>query len=231
MAKPPFTNLLTGDPILKAQLAAINAQGTSAQALLQQIIRRRLIEYGLVPDELAGNPNVDPLTRQLAAQATAGGVSTIAQLQEAFDRSRNARVESIAGRGFMSSGEFTQAARENLRDYERARYGAAQSLQDQLAEAQQSFLGTQQGLYGDSASAYQDALSRVVAQINAGATFPSGGQTSTGASVRAAPVGPYTSVAAGAGRSSEPKPQAANYRTPAAPRPPKLPTLGGRALR
>lgn len=200
MAQPNYQALLRGYPGLASQLAAINAQGTANTANLTALRRRALIQYGQIPAQLSSvltggvNADIDQLTRDLAGQATQGGVSTVAQLQRAYQQANQGDLASLAARGLLRSGATGQHLNENLGEYQRQQYGAQQQLQDQLAQAYQGYLGQQQQQRQSVYDATQGALQGIVGQINAGLI---GGGTSAAPPRRASAPGSFVTASQG----------------------------------
>jgi len=173
---PDYTALLANYPGLRAQIEAINQMGLANAARLTETRRRSLAQFGEIPDAaalsspLVGNVNADinQVTRDLAQQATQGGVSTVAGLQRQRDLANQGSLASLAARGLLRSGATAQHLNENLGNYQRSLYGANQALQDQLGQAYQSFQGQQAQGQQDVAAATQKALEGVTGQVQAG---------------------------------------------------------------
>lgn len=167
-----YTTLLNNDPILGQSRSNIAAAGIGNQAQLTAARRAALASYGSVPGNLtaAGNfgQDIDETTRQLAAQATSGGVSTIARLQRAYDLANQGDVANVAARGLLRSGATGQHLSDNLLGYNIAGYDAQQKLLDYLNGLWQGYQDQQQALQGQGVQAQADALSRLIEQIKAG---------------------------------------------------------------
>lgn len=165
-----YTTLLQNDPLLKQTLAGLNASGVSNQAGLQAAQQRALIQYGGVPSaaSLPGVTGIDQTTRDLAGQNTSAGLSTLAKLGQAHDLADQASVASEAARGVLRSGAYGQHAAENLLNYNQGQDTATQQLLDYLNGIYSGYLGQQQTLQGSAASASNDALTRLIAEIQAG---------------------------------------------------------------
>ncbi len=175
---------IAGYPGLAEEIARINAAGGTNQAMLTALRRRLLIQFGQIPAGLdsvltgGANADVDQLTRDLAQQATQGGVSTVAQLLRGYNQARNQGVASLAEHGLARSGGTGQVINESFRNYQQAQYGAQQALQDALAQGYQTYLGQQEALRGQSATALKDALQGQIAGVGAG-TIATGGAAPT----------------------------------------------------
>jgi hypothetical protein len=167
---PDYGALLANDPILGQALAGFNAQGVQNKAALTAQQQRALIQYGRVPslDLSAYGASIDPTTAQLAAQNTAAGTSTVANLQRAYQLAQQGSDASLAARGMLRSGAYGQHSAENLQGYNTAGYQADQQLMDYLQGLYSGYLQQQQGLQSQGASATSDALSRLIQQIQAG---------------------------------------------------------------
>lgn len=178
--------LLENDPILGQSRVNIAAAGIGNQADLTAARRAAIASYGSVPGNL-GNAagDIDETTRQLAAQATSGGVSTIARLQRALNLANEGDVANVAGRGLLRSGATGQHLSDNLLGYNVAGFDAQQKLLDYLNGLWQGYQEQQQALQGQGVQAQADALSRLIEQIKAG--LLSGGGSGPPAAPPAAP--------------------------------------------
>lgn len=180
-----YGSLLAKDSQLGSQNAAINAQGITDQAQLTAAQQRAFVNYGAIPtgvnSSLAGDITgaTDATTAGLASAATAGGVSTLAQLQKAYANQTGADNASLAARGLIRSGAYGQHANEDLSNYNQAGYNAQQQLTDYLNGLYSGYQTQQQALRAQSQQAANDALQRIIAQINANPApaTPTGGGT------------------------------------------------------
>lgn len=171
--QPNYTSLLANDPQLGAQNAAINAQGVTNQAQLSAARQRALINYGAIPSldsTLAGDlsGSIDDTTRSLADAATAGGVSTVAQLRKAYDQKTQGDTANLAARGLLRSGAYGQHQNEDLSNYNIAGYNAQQSLADYLNGLWAGYQSQQQNLQQQGVQNTNDALTRIIQQIQNG---------------------------------------------------------------
>ena len=165
-----YSKQLADDATLQQTLAGINATGTGEKASLGALQSRALATYGSIPDlpsGIAGDVNVDQVTRDLAAQNTQAGTSTVAQLQKAYQNQQQADNASLAARGMIHSGALGQHAQLDLTAYQQSQAQAQQQLLDTLSSYWQSWLGQQSQNQAAAASATNDALSRIIAQIQA----------------------------------------------------------------
>lgn len=169
-----YSKQLADDPTLQAALKAISDQGLSDTAQLTAARQTALARYGEIPANLSGgaagdvNADVNQTTRDLAAEATKGGVSTVAQIAEAYRRQQAADVNNLAAHGLIRSGDLGYRTNLNLQGYQTAGYNAQNSLLDYLAQQYQGFLGSQAQGRSAAADATNQALSRIIAQIQAG---------------------------------------------------------------
>lgn len=185
-----YQKLLADDPLLGQALAGYNAQGVQNQAQLSAAQMRALIQYGQVPSmSLPGSPSVDPATQQLASQNTAAGTSTVAALRRAYNLQQQGSDASLAARGILRSGAYGQHAAENLQGYNQAGYQADQQLLDYLQGLYSGYLSQQQTLQGSSVQATNDALNRLLAQIQAGQISGAAAQPPPAAAPVEAPPG------------------------------------------
>jgi hypothetical protein len=165
-----YNALLASDPILGQTLAGYNSQGVQNQAQLTAQQQRALIQFGKVPsiNLSAYGASIDPTTAQLADQNTAAGTSTVANLQRAYQQAQQGSDASLAARGILHSGAYGQHAAENLQGYNQAGYQANQQLMDYLQGIYSGYLQQQQNLQSQGAQATNDALTRLIQQIQAG---------------------------------------------------------------
>jgi hypothetical protein len=184
-----YATQLADDPILAATRQAVSAQGATNQANLTAQRRQALAQFGYIPANLSGqlqgdvNSDVDQLTRQLADAATAGGTSTYAQLQKAYADQQKSDWASLAARNMVHSGAAGQHANEDLTAYQQGYASSVQKLIDYLQSAYQTYLTAQATGQQSLADATNQALQRIIAQIQAGqyqaaqqaAAQPSGG--------------------------------------------------------
>lgn len=174
-AKPNSTidyqALLASDPVLQATLRAISGQGAQDQIALSEARNRALTQYGAVPDAsvLGGlAPDITDVTRGLASDATASGLSTLGQLHHGYEQQQGGDIASLAGRGLLRSGAYRQHSMENLQGLQTGEANAQTGLLDSLSGLWSGYQGQQQQNAQQAQGATSDALSRVVGQINAG---------------------------------------------------------------
>lgn len=169
-----YQSQLANDPMLQATLSGLSAQGVTDAAQLTAARQTALARYGQIPANLSGgaagnvNADVNQVTRDLAQQATSGGVSTVAQLARQYEQQQAADNASLAARGLLISGAVGQHANADLGAYQTSQYQAQNSLLDYLTGQNQNFLGQQAGLRSQAADASNQALQRIIAQISAG---------------------------------------------------------------
>lgn len=200
-----YQDLLASDPQLAAALAAINAQTSAYQGQMTAAQQQLLEQFGEIPPGLASQyaSLVNPTVQGIAAAGTAGGVSTVAQLQKALANARTGSLDSLASRGLLHSGALGQHENENLQSYNVSHYNALQSLLGQLGTNYSTFLGQQDTANQQSQQATSDALTRIINQIQAGnITAPTAnvGTPTPPAQVAAAPAKatatPFTKISA-----------------------------------
>lgn len=159
-----YNQILANDPLLKQANANIAAGGVQNQAQLQAAQARALAQYGNVPSgSLPGVSEIDQTTRDLAAQNTAAGTSTYAQLQRALNVANQSSNASLAARGMLRSGAFGQHGAENLLNYNISQSGAVGKLMDYLQGLYSGYLSQQQQLEAQRQSAIQTALANWIA--------------------------------------------------------------------
>lgn len=156
--QPDYSSLLQQDPgfsVLKQQLSA---QQTQDAAQRQQAINQSLIQYGAVPNfgQAAGQlglsqsalkqlmGDIDPHTAALAAQNTAAGLSTQAQLQHQQTNAIRSLRNNLAARGGLSSGEDAFQTNEQNLAYSQAQNQALQSLLAAITGSNQTYTTAQQ---------------------------------------------------------------------------------------
>lgn len=167
-----YAKLLGNDYGLIQSNANIGAQGLTDMAALNAARQRAIAQFGSVPGQTTGTGDlsgaIDETTRQLAEQATSSGVSTTAQLRKAYDTQRQSVNSNLAARGVLRSGAYGQHANEDLSNFNLASYQASQGLMDYLSGLYSGYQAQQQSLRDKQLQAENDALNRVIAQINAG---------------------------------------------------------------
>lgn len=165
---------LADDPILRSTREAVSAQGATNMANLHAQRSQALAQFGYIPANLSGqlqgdvNSDVDQLTRQLADAATAGGTSTYAQLQKAYADQQKSDWANLAARGMVRSGAAGQHMNEDLTAYQQGYASSVQKLMDYLQSAYQTYLTAQASGQTSLADATNQALQRIIAQIQAG---------------------------------------------------------------
>lgn len=162
--------LIENDPLYKQTQADIAASRIADQAGLSAARARALTMFGDVPTDVAqANPalvgnvagDITDTVRQLAAQNTEAGNSTVARLKQAYDENIHALQNSLAARGILSSGETGyQLGKQNL-SYQQSRYDAIQQLLDLLAGYQSSYLTNDAALRAQLNAAAQAAAGRI----------------------------------------------------------------------
>lgn len=169
-----YQTQLQNDLILQQQLAGINAGSTAHAAQLAALRRQALAQFGQIPTNLNGtmtgdvNSDIDQTTRDLANTATQSGMSTVAQLQKAYQTQQEGDNSSLAARGMIRSGALGQHANLDLTAYQQSQGDATQKLLDYLSSAYQTYLGQQATDQSSAVDATNQALQRIIAQINAG---------------------------------------------------------------
>lgn len=163
-----FAAALRNDPLLRSYLTGINAQGTALAGNRDAARTSALAQYGAVPDASVLGFNPGSNAYGLANAATQGGVSTTAQLAQAYNRT-NADDAAIAGaHGLTHSGYSGQFRQQNLDAYTKQQYDALNALLGQLGTTQSNYLTQEQALQQQAQSATSDALQRQIAMVNAG---------------------------------------------------------------
>lgn len=192
-----YQSLLAGDTTLQDALKAISARGAANQADLTGAGQRALIQFGQIPTDLGGSYTgadqfgySDPLTRDLAQQATQGGISTWAQLQHAGNVNRANTIAALTARGAFHSGALGTHLNEVGLQNAQAQSQATQALLDQLHGNYQSYLTGQDQLTQNAASDVNDSYQRIIAQINAGLL----GSGTPGTTATPAPKPPVTAA-------------------------------------
>ena len=178
-----YQQMLANDPQLQAILAGISAQQQAYQGQMTAAQQQALEQYGEIPAGLLnGTPYAGlftPTVQGIADANTAGGVSTVAQLQKALADANLSSSDSLAARGLLHSGAFGQHANTNLQGYNVANYNALQTLLGGLGTDYSNYLGQQDTLNQQSSTATSDALTRILNQIAAGTLTAPGGDSGT----------------------------------------------------
>jgi hypothetical protein len=201
-----FRTALANDPILRSQLAGVNAGGTANQGALDAQRTSLLANYGAIPANVGFNPTQE--ARDLANAATLSGVSTSAVENAAYGR-QNADAAALAtARGQAHSGLVGQYSQQNLDTHNQNVYANQSALLGALGTAQTGYLAQQQALRGQAATYTNDALTRQILAIQGG-LIGTGGPAPP-RSVTGLPARGLLATGASAG---------ANLRPPAAPTP------------
>lgn len=160
---PDYAGLIQADPIYSQTQANLSAQGIADNAQAKAAAARALIGFGAVPEGL--DPTlarlVDPTTAKLAADNTAEGLSTVAQLDRAHQRNLRAGTENLAASGTLESGATGVMLGQELQDYKANQVAARQQLIDTLASLNSSLASNEAGRQQQLAQAAQDAAGRV----------------------------------------------------------------------
>lgn len=188
-----YSKLLADNPQLQATLSSLAALGSSYDAGFGTNVAQLLEQYGAVPDQVpdALKPYITQTVRDLAGQATSGGVSTLAQLAQAAKVAREHSISSLAARGIIHSGALAQHENQDLQSANVARAQALSNLLGNIGQAQQGYLGQKQSLEGQREGAVNDTLNQIYSQIGAGIiAAPGTGTTVGGTAAGTAPTKP-----------------------------------------
>lgn len=169
-----FGSYLAGDQTYQA---AINAIAASRQSDLDSLNATReagLIRYGEVPTNPDGSVqnlgfDIPQSWADLAAQATRGGVSQVAQLAQAYLDNQSAVRGNLGERGTIRSGDYAYLTNRNLRARQVGQFNAQDTMMQGLNDAQKNYLALLSQLNSDQSSAGTDAFNRMVALINSAA--------------------------------------------------------------
>lgn len=142
--------LIESDPLYMQTQQDIAAQRAGDQAALTAARQRDLIQYGSIPDlsaagsslGLVGNvgDDITDTVKQLAQQNTSAGLSTTAQLQQAYNDAVKSTQDDLTARGLLSSGETGYQLGRDNQNYTSSTNSALQQLLDALAGLQSSYL-------------------------------------------------------------------------------------------
>jgi hypothetical protein len=185
----PYDSLLAQDDTLQAALTAIGQEELSDRAALIAAGQSQLIPYGQIPDfpqtfipsaTVPGgqdrgtilNDIADPLTRQLAQQATQSGVSTVAQAQHAQDVNYANMIGSLTGRGAIRSGAFASHDADLIRQFNLQNFTDKTTLMNALGTSYTGYLNALAGRRQERSDAVNAALGRAIAKIQAGISLP-----------------------------------------------------------
>jgi len=163
------------DPYYQNLSGYLSAQSASDAAERSRGVQQALIQFGYIPDLPAGvdstlwGADVNDLTRQLAQQNTAAGLSGYARLDKRHGMNVKTIQDMLAARGLMQSGELGYQLGEEGLAYRQAINDATTQLLDFLygtydswadAEAERRFQLANEAMdaagrrYGDSWSRY-----------------------------------------------------------------------------
>jgi len=186
-----WSNLLAADPLLPSLLGPSlrltpgqGAYGTQDVANLQSFLgsaRGAVARFGYVPD-FTGTPYAQyasqildqpvgegqPTARQLAEQGTAAGVSQWADLTHSANVARANALSALTSQGANFSGALGTTLNELGLKAAQGKADATQALLGNIADPYNTYLGQRQDLLGKASSATNDALTRIIAGINAG---------------------------------------------------------------
>jgi len=149
----------------------LNAQGGANAGGRDAAYSSLIARYGQVPDaSVLGQFGINPSqeTRDLAQQATQSGLSTTAQLAQAYRQTQAGDAAAAAARGLGHSGFVGQFTNQNLQGYEQQRAQAVDALLSQLGQARSTYEQQQAALRQQGATDTQNALQMLIARINAG---------------------------------------------------------------
>lgn len=151
-----YDQLVENDPLYKQQIADLEAMGVSDAARRQAGIRKALIEFGFIPQNMLDPySDIDETTRALAERSTESGMSQSAMLE----RQRQARLNDLASRGLLDSSE--RGFQEQEAQNETAR--AQQELLEYLRGLSEAFGMSEAGRARDRSGVAEEALARQMA--------------------------------------------------------------------
>lgn len=163
---PDYKGLITGDYAYQMALANLKAANFGAAGGRGSAVRNALIRFGLVPDFSQVNvidpedplgrgfldQDVNQTSRDLAAQNTAAGTSTVGQLNTTHGQNLANLRALMASRGILQSGQTALHERDEGRNYANTLDTAKGDLLSVLQQAQRDYLNTyasgQQSLAG-----------------------------------------------------------------------------------
>lgn len=174
LSGPGFSN-----PYFQQAQAAVNAARTADAAARRAAIQQALIQFGLVPDNVA-DPygDIDQTTRNLAGQNTTSGISVAARLREALQDAQRRSSRELTARGLRRSGARGYQMRRNQLGYDRSYSDALGQLLSGINTAYQGFAQGEYGRQMSLASALQQALASY-SSFGGGGGGSSGGTPST----------------------------------------------------
>lgn len=163
---PNYQALIQGDPMYMQAQGQSTALNTQNLAQLQMALQQALAQYGTLPDlsqygfssEILDA--ITPLARQLAAQNTANGLSTTAQLARAHTQNVALLRNQLAARGALSSGSLPYQTEQEGHNFAQGQQTALQQLLNAISQYQSSYLSSKQGIQGQLTQAMQDAYQR-----------------------------------------------------------------------
>jgi hypothetical protein len=165
-----YRQAILNDPVLRAQLMALSGQGTSNMGARTAARDAAIAQFGEVPTDVGFTVNA--LTRALAQKATAGGVSTVAQLARTAAQTRANDLASLGARGMIHSGALGTHLANDAQTAAIAQFNARKALTDQLNGAQDTYLTGQNTLRGQVAGDVGSSLTRQIAAIRANQIIP-----------------------------------------------------------
>lgn len=136
--------MASADPYLAQLQAMLSAASVSDAAQRKRGVQQAVIDYGAVPDlqglgTIAGD--IDDVTRQLAQQNTASGLSFTARSQAEHERQKWRVPDVLASRGMTNpyGGELPYAVGQEGLRFKTEQSDATRKLLDYLGGAQQAW--------------------------------------------------------------------------------------------
>ena len=133
---------------------------------------------------------LDPTVAGIADANTQGGTSTLAQLARAYAQSHADTLDSLAARGMIRSGALGVHENNDLTVSNQAQYDALQKLLSGLGANYSTYLGQQDQLNQETATANSTAMQRLTDLINNGTITAPTTTTTTPSTTLAAPAAP-----------------------------------------
>ena len=172
MGAPAFDleALLRNNPMLLGQFRQLGwdwngptGAGQLQQSLLptQEAYNQALINYGAIPEGM----NVADSVRGSALDATRGGLSQLAQAAHAYQLANSQSTGAVGARGLGRSGAIGQHLMENLHGLNVNNATLQANLMNTLGGIRQQQAGLASTAMGQAQTATNDAMQRIVAQI------------------------------------------------------------------
>jgi hypothetical protein len=155
---------LNWDPVRRSQYTGINEGVNQTWTGLQGLGNTAVIGSGFAPSGFA----LDDATRTAIEKANRGGLSTLAQMADAYQRRNASQTANLGQRGIVRSGAFGANALQSAKNYAINKSQALLALENTLGGYHQQGLAAEQAAIGQRTQSDQDSLDRMIELIKSG---------------------------------------------------------------